>query len=118
LGKRWRGLIGVFGDGILASVFCGLILVVIALDDGGGGLLLVVFGLLLLLVSFALLLRGVGGVRAEDLGVGSWRGAGSGGEIGVGGIGIATGRRGAIVNGLGVCGAGRAIFATHKAEGK
>ena len=77
VGEGRRGLVGVV-DGIFPGVFVGLVLVVIALDDGSGRLLL---------VALALLLRGVGGAGAEDLGVGG------GSEVGLGGVGAVVGVR-------------------------
>ena len=93
---RW-GLVGVL-DGLFSGGFVGLVLVVVALDDGRGGLAL---------VAFTLLLRGVGGAGAEDLGA-----AGGGGEVAVGWIGVGACRGGAVVDRGGVgCVIGTALAA-------
>ena len=119
LGSGWlvvldqggRSLVGVGFDGILAGVLSGLVLIVVALDDGGGSLLLI-------LVGFALLLGRVGGVGSEDLGVGGRGRAGGGCQVGVGRVGIATRRSGAVVDGGGVRSVRRAVFAAYKAKGE
>ncbi len=103
LGERRRRLIGVV-DRLLASVLVALILIVVALHDGGR--------LLLLLIALALLLRGVRGAGAEDLGVGS------GGEIGLGRIGVGAGGRGTVVDGGGICRVVGAALAAGEADGQ